>query len=87
MLKPEKCENAAEMEGVAELPPGFREATIAFLEAIRDVSFVVVVLHTEFSVTVCEEALFFSSDIAYQKKQRFALLIFCWVREATGLCV
>lgn len=38
MLVPEKCENAADMDGIAELPAGFREATIACLEAIRDVS-------------------------------------------------
>lgn len=38
MLVPEKCENAADMDGVSELPDGFREATISCLEAIRDVS-------------------------------------------------
>lgn len=39
MLVPEKCESASVMEGVPELPGGFREATITCLEAIRDVRF------------------------------------------------
>lgn len=37
MLVPDKCESASAMEGVAELPDGFREATITCLEYIRDV--------------------------------------------------
>lgn len=41
MLMPDKCASASEMEGVPELPDGFREATITCLEAIRDVSHVV----------------------------------------------
>lgn len=38
MLVPEKCASASVMDGVQELPDGFREATITCLEAIRDVS-------------------------------------------------
>ena len=38
MLVPEKCASASEMDGVRDLPDGFREATITCLEAIRDVS-------------------------------------------------
>lgn len=37
MLVPEKCASASVMEGVPELPDGFREATITCLEYIRDV--------------------------------------------------
>lgn len=35
---PEKCASASVMDGVPELPDGFREATIACLEYVRDVS-------------------------------------------------
>lgn len=37
MLVPEKCGSAAEMDGVSELPDGFREATITCLEFINEV--------------------------------------------------
>ncbi|CAN0035183.1 unnamed protein product, partial [Ectocarpus fasciculatus] len=36
MLVPEKCRSAAEMDGVSELPDGFREATITCLEFINE---------------------------------------------------
>lgn len=38
MLVPEKSGSAPEMEGVSELPDGFREATITCLEFINEVS-------------------------------------------------
>ena len=37
MLVPEKCGSAPEMDGVSELPDGFREATITCLEFINEV--------------------------------------------------
>lgn len=37
MLVPEKSGSAPEMDGVSELPDGFREATITCLEFINEV--------------------------------------------------